>query len=338
MGQLKQAIQSGARLASGLNPVERIVIGLPGTPTQLLVYKGKIYVYNSSGQALIDGGYIGANQFQAGTVIAEKLSAGAKKFIHNLIWTATDYNTCSWGSGIIKFVDGSSANINSGNTGNITEKTYIYYNGTTTLQKTTSYSSAIGGNNIPLAIVEPDTDTSGKCIITSFINIGTTIDGDLVTTGKIQSTDGKTYFDLNNNVFIIDDGVTKRLRLGKIGTEYGIKLTIPGRDVDDETDLDYFALWAVSDDEDDNVLIKELKRDSKSVGAGGTENIAHNLGYIPFCLVFVEETSGVYTKAYGEPFDSRGFYYLVDTTNLVLKNTTGSSKTFKYYIFYDQIT
>lgn len=333
MGSLKQAIQSGARFIGGESPVERIEIGNPGNPTQLLIYNGKIWVYGPLGQTFIDGGYISGNIFNAGAITAEKLASGAKKFIHNLVWTATDYNTCSWSAGLLKFADGTSVSINAGNTGNITEKTYIYYNGTATLQKTTYYSVAIGSNYIPLAIVEPDTDTSGKCIITSFINVGTTIDGDLIITGKVQSTDGKTYFDLNNGLFKVNDGVNDRILIGKIGTAYGIKVSLTGYDASTDTNIDHFALWVMSDDTADNILIKEKSRGSVSVGASSHEHIA--TGAILFCLVFVEESAGVYTKAYGEPFDSRGLYYIVDSTNLTLYNTTAGAKTFKYYIFYD---
>jgi len=61
-------------------------------------------------------------------------------------------------------------------------------------------------------------------------------------------------------------------------------------------------------------------------------------------LVFVEETTGVYTKSYGQPistYDSPTFpsvYFTIGNTYLTLWNNTDSAKTFKYYIFYDQIS
>ena len=332
MGQLKQVIKSGSRMINAENPIEVVNIGRPGDPTQILIYKGKIYIYNSAGQTLIDGGYVSARAIKAAAVTAEKLSLGAKKFIHNIVWTATDYNTCSWSAGVIKFADGTTDNTNSGNTGNITQKTYVYYNGTSTLQKTTSYTTAIGGNNIPLVIVELVADTNAKCIITPItITIGGTIDGDLIITGKVQSVDLKTYFDINNNKIAMNDGDNDRLLIGKIGSKYGVKISLPTYDASIDTNLDHFALWAMSDDSVNNVLIKEKTRGSISVsGSGGSEPITHDLGYVPFFAIYANNQWVFGWDFFG---DYRAY---ATTTTLILINNNSSSRIFKYYIFYDQ--
>ena len=213
MATLKKLI-SGARSVTGEPPVERVVIGIPGKPHEAIIHKGKIYIYNSDGQTLIDGGIVSARALVANSITTDKLTLSSRQFVPNLTWTATDYNTCSWSAGNITWADGETSTINSGNTGNIAAKTYIYYNNTTTLQKTTTYSSAVGTSKILLAIVDPVADTSAKCLITPIISVGNTIDGNKIVTGRIESIDGKTYFDLNAKHIVMNDGETDRLVAG----------------------------------------------------------------------------------------------------------------------------
>ena len=56
--------------------------------------------------------------------------------------------------------------------------------------------------------------TGAKCIIDVIGSNGTTIDGDKIVTGKIQSSDGKTYFDLDGDKIIMNDGSNDRLLIG----------------------------------------------------------------------------------------------------------------------------
>jgi len=198
-------IPSGGRIPPISSPVDVFEIGNQGMPGQLIIHNGKLYVYNNAGLTLIDGGIIQTIALLANSITAEKLKVGARSWNHDIDWTATDINTCSWTAGDITFADGSDTSIDSGNTGDIAAKTYIYYDGTATLKTTTTYSSAISDSKILLAIVEIG-GTGGKCVITPVRSAGTTIDGDKIVTGKIESIDGKTYFDLNNNVFMVNDG------------------------------------------------------------------------------------------------------------------------------------
>jgi hypothetical protein len=298
-------IESGSRSIMKKPPIEEINIGRAGDPLQLLTYNGKIFVYNPQGQTLIDAGLISARAIAAGAVTSEKVTFSSKKFATTLIWTAIDANTASWSSGEIKYADGTTSSVNAGNTGNIVDATFVYYNGTETLQKTTDPFVASANNVLTLAIVTPTLDTDGKCLITPFYSLGATIDADRVVTGRIQSTSGKTYFDLNNNDIVINDTFVDRVLIGKIGDTYGIKITLPGYDANTETNVDNYALWSLETDTVDNVLLKEKLRSTVSVGAGATVNIAHNLTYIPFALVFVEESAGKYTNS-----TQRILYYL----------------------------
>ena len=329
---------TGARLGGKL-PIETIHIGRSGDPKEIILHKGKIYVYNSQGQALISGGLISANAILARTITATSLSIGGKKFSHTINFTPVDEDTASWSTGSIYFADGTTRYVNAGNTGNITQKTYIYYASSATLRKTKQESTAVGGNNIPLAIVEPASDADTKCIITSFLTGDTTIDGDLITTGRIESGDGKTYFDLNEDRLVVYDGVTNRIVIGYVSSGvYGIKVSLQGYDAITDTNIRHFTLWALSTDATDNVLIKEKTRGSVSISTSSSQNVAHGLSNVPFCIVFYEKTTGVYQKLYGSPYGIDDAYFIVNGTNLTMYNYTGSTKTFKYYIFYDQMT
>jgi len=312
MSNLSNHIKSGSIIPNVGGPIETVVIGLPGTPTAIIIFRGKIFVYDTDGQTLIDGGYITAKALESVIITADKLNINAQKFINNIEFTATDNNTCSWNNGDIIFLDGTIITVYAGNT----------------------------GNNIPLAIIEPV--LVGKCIVTPFLSNGTTIDGNNITTGKIQSFNGKTYFDLNNNyIKITDSSNDVRVIVGKMSDgSYGIKVSLPGYDAETETDINNFALWSTSSDSVDNVLIKEKTRGSVSVDGGGyadKEEMVHGLEYVPFCLVFFEESSGKFTKCSGSTIDGGGGYYTINATNLTFINNTGLTKSFKYYIFYDQM-
>jgi hypothetical protein len=101
-----------------------------------------------------------------------------------------------------------------------------------------------------------------------------------------------------------------------------------------DTNPNHFSLYV--DQLVDYVLIKE--KPPETVSVNGTVNIAHGLGYVPFCLVFAETSSGVWRKLFSTPIDGVGYSFSIDSTNLVLSNTTGIAKNFSYHIFYDNIT
>lgn len=114
----------------------------------------------------------------------------------------------------------------------------------------------------------------------------------------------------------------------------GIKIALPGYNALTDTNPNHFSLYV--DQQVDYVLIKEKEKDTVSVSS--TTNIAHGLGYVPFCLVFAEISSGVWRKLFSRPIDSVGLWFEVDSSNLILRNTSGGAKNFAYHIFYDNIT
>ena len=112
------------------------------------------------------------------------------------------------------------------------------------------------------------------------------------------------------------------------------KVALPGYNAETDTNPDHFALYV--DQLVDYILIKENAKNTVSVS--GTTNIAHGLSYVPFCLVFAETSSGVWRKLFSAPLDGSGYWFEINYTNLVLRNTSGSAKNFSYNIFYDNIT
>lgn len=113
----------------------------------------------------------------------------------------------------------------------------------------------------------------------------------------------------------------------------GIKIALPTYNATTDTNPNHFSLYV--DQSIDYILIKEKISQVNSII--GTINIAHGLSYVPFCLVFVETSSGVWRKVFSVPISGSGYWFEVNATNLVLKNTTGVAKNFAYRIFYDNI-
>lgn len=144
---------------------------------------------------------ITADQIKAGVISADLLSVGSKTFTTTLSWTAAERDIATWSSGTVLLADATSYSITSGTTGNINSTTYVYLDtdiSATELQTTTTASNAVGSNKILLSIITIGS-LGAKCVIDVIQSTGTTISGDNITTGKVQSADGKTYFDLDNN-------------------------------------------------------------------------------------------------------------------------------------------
>tara|TARA_R110000744_G_scaffold67314_1_gene137244 strand:+ start:2876 stop:6373 length:3498 start_codon:yes stop_codon:yes gene_type:complete len=80
--------------------------------------------------------------------------------------------------------------------------------------------------------------------------VSTQISGGLIKTGKIESTDGNTFFDLNNNIIQMDDNASStRLTLGNhSGTNYALRIARPGIDLTPTTtsdDMIFSSDWAI---------------------------------------------------------------------------------------------
>ena len=175
------------------------------------------------------GIWLGANKFanapfsvdMDGNVIATgaTITGMGQNFVSTLAWTATDIDTATWAGGTIKTSDGTTYSIAGNDTGNIAALTYVYLDPATSiveLQTTTTAATAMGTGKIVIAIVQLGASGAG-CIIDVIGSSGTTIDGDKIVTGKIQSADGKTYFDLDNaRILMVDASSVNRVVIGSV--------------------------------------------------------------------------------------------------------------------------
>ena len=76
----------------------------------------------------------------------------------NVNWSASDYNTVSWGSGSVYLPDWTELTISSGNTGNMSTVTYIYYDQSDSLvHTTTSAWDSVWEDKILLCVAAPTT-------------------------------------------------------------------------------------------------------------------------------------------------------------------------------------
>lgn len=119
------------------------------------------------------------------------------------------------------------------------------------------------------------------------------------------------------------------------------RIALPGYNPLTDTDLDHYALY-VSDDPSTPLLIKEFTRGSKTIGVNSgspPEAIAHNLGYIPFHLVYAKDPVSKLWRLiphYQSPVTVPQFSALVDQNNLYISNFDTTTD-FKWLIFYDNI-
>lgn len=105
-----------------------------------------------------------------------------------------------------------------------------------------------------------------------------------------------------------------------------MRVSLPGYNALTDTDPDHYALYADAD----WVLIKEERRGAINITSGSTTTITHNLGYVPFFAVYADVYQVLGYNLYN-PYKA-----YVTTTTLVMSNTSASTATFRYYIFYDQ--
>lgn len=115
----------------------------------------------------------------------------------------------------------------------------------------------------------------------------------------------------------------------------GIRSALYGYNALTDTDVRHFSIY--TDTTENNVLIKEFARGSKSVGDYTTESVSHNLNYIPFYLAYFPVSSGRYrvNSNYDTLAGTSGSY--VTTTDIYFVNNTGAgTAVFKYLIYYDK--
>lgn len=126
------------------------------------------------------------NNIPKGALSAANLSSPLNPTT-DIEFSSTDNDTAAWTSGTIYFADGSSSGeISSGDTGNITDTTFVYFDKTDTgqLKTTQDHRTASGPNKALLAIV--DLGASGKdCKIVTTLGSGLTVSG--LTASQIEA-------------------------------------------------------------------------------------------------------------------------------------------------------
>ena len=125
---------------------------------------------------------------------AEMEGAKAQNFTTTIAFTSTDYNTAAWAEGNISYQDGLvTPTIAASNTGNMTLRTYIYFDpqkSKVALQITTTAATATQGERLLLAIAIPNANTAGKAEIQTFGATGMYIANltvEHLTSGSIRS-------------------------------------------------------------------------------------------------------------------------------------------------------
>ena len=119
-----------------------------------------------------------------------------------------------------------------------------------------------------------------------------------------------------------------------------IRVALPGYNALTDINLDHFSLF--TDNVTDNVLIKEFSRGGATIGLNNGSppyQITHNLGYIPFFIVFVLNPSTNHWQIiphFQSAFSVPDYAALSDTTKLYISNFLGSTQ-FRWIIFYDNV-
>ncbi len=136
-------------------------------------------------------------------------------------FSATNYRVVAWTSGTIKLMDGTTFAITGGNTGNMAAITYIYFSkatSETTLQTTTTASTAVGSNKILIAVAQNNSDTTSKATFQVFGGSG----GQLLTVDNIAANSASTNEFISNTAqiknAIITDAKIANLAVSKLTT------------------------------------------------------------------------------------------------------------------------
>mgnify|MGYP003510116150 CR=1 FL=1 len=157
---------------------------------------------------------------------ADNLVIGAQSVSSNATWTPTA-NSLAWDTHSLILGDNRVISISAGSA-SITNPSltyYIYYkDGASTYNVSTIRSDAVSAGRVLVNTAR--VDASGNVSFSTAFNEGTQISGNNIKTGKIQSNDGRTFFDLNlakiqmsdaSYPRVVIDGATPKLVISKPG-------------------------------------------------------------------------------------------------------------------------
>jgi len=124
-----------------------------------------------------------------------------------MVFSATDYDTVAWAAGAITLSDGTTYNIDAGNTGNMAARTFIYFDkavSSTVLQITTTAATANGANKILIAVAQNNADNTSKATFQAFGGAG----GQMVTVDMIAANAASVNEFISNTAQIKDAIIT----------------------------------------------------------------------------------------------------------------------------------
>jgi len=161
------------------------------------------------------------------------INVGDWGWTQNCAFSSTDTDTVSWGSGTFFDAAGNSYSISAGNTGNMSQKTYIYLSlldSETVYQTTTTSSDAVGLGKVLIAVAKNESDAAtynlteaeqivGDNILVNTIDaskivVGSLIVGTNVAIGSAEDAAGVTTIVGNT----VDTGYVNALAITVLGT------------------------------------------------------------------------------------------------------------------------
>ena len=149
------------------------------TPATLTI-KGKVVAGSGSS---IGTGYL------SGTIGAANLNIADAGWSQNCIFAVTNSTIVAWGSGTFTSATGATYSITAGNTGGMSQKTYIYLdigNSTTAYQTTTTATTAVGAGKVLIATAINGTVKATYILMQAG---GIMIDASSITAGSITANE-----------------------------------------------------------------------------------------------------------------------------------------------------
>ena len=154
-----------------------------------------------------------------------------RALVHDLVFSVTDADTVAWALGSLVLSDGTTYSISGGNTGNMSARTFVYFDRATSLtvlQTTTTLATAVGDDKVLIATAINGTDEP-EFVVYGGIG-GLNINGSVIVPGTI----GSSSLNLADRgwsqtcVFSVTDADTVAWAAGSLITSDGTTYTISG--------------------------------------------------------------------------------------------------------------
>jgi uncharacterized protein YjbI with pentapeptide repeats len=133
---------------------------------------------------------ITAGQIANLTITSGKVNTALMSYSHNIVFSFTGDTQVNWASGTLTTSDGTAYTISAGNTGVMSAKNYIYLDtavSVTVLQKTTTFSTAVGNGKMLIAVAQNNTT---EAVFQVFNGIGgTNLAGGSIVAGSITANE-----------------------------------------------------------------------------------------------------------------------------------------------------